>query len=142
MKKTSRPWIDRWVFVASGSTGSYVTPPELDIPLDNALNVTLNVDCTGVGPGCTSTALVAERSAATTDQDGAWQSIFPIIIAAVARSRTTYSMVFGQNNADQTQSYLRGLMRFRLQNYHVEREQSTGSTARAVRLTQFSEEAK
>lgn len=116
MKKTSRPWIDRWVYVASGSTPSFVTPPELDIPLDNALNVTLNVDCTGVGPGCSNTVLVAERSAATTDQDGAWQAIFPIIISAVARSRTTYSMVFGQNNPDQTQSYLRGLMRFHLNN--------------------------
>lgn len=112
---------DRWVFLganAAGQSNVYLTPPELDIAIGNAINLTLSIELTGVGAGCSPTTgpqIAAECAVAATDLSAAYKHL-GYVVEHVDRKRYTASTIFGENNADLASRYARGYLRLRFTN--------------------------
>ena len=112
---------DKCVFLganAAGQPNTYTTPPELDIAIKNAINVSLTAEITGVGAACsapTGPSIAVECAVAATDLPAAYKHI-GYVVEHVERKRYTASIVFVENNANLGSYYARGFLRLKFTN--------------------------
>lgn len=119
------PWFEQWIPLDDKSSTDHawqwVSPPELYVDVDNALNITITVEYTGIGPAIADgqVHLVVERNAGTSDDPNAWQFQDTILFPMTAGPDSVVR-VLGQNNAATSNRYSRGQLRLRLYNDDVE----------------------
>lgn len=118
-----QPWFERWIALDDKSAATrawkWLTPPEFYVDVDNALNITITTEFTGIGPAVAAgkVMLIVERNAGTTDDPGAWMYQDTILLPMpVAGGPDSVVKVLGQNNAAATNRYSRGLLRLQLYN--------------------------